>query len=444
MSKGDPMAIFTIRRVAAAALVSTITLGGLALLPAIGPLGSQIAGAQATTTLTVSATPNPAGLGANVTITADLEGGLTPSGDISWLLGTGPGCTGTVDSGDVYPTDNGVITLETTSTLAAGDYYVDAFFTSSDTNLNLDSGTGCPSSPTFTVLSVATTTLTLSVVPSTITYGDSVTYETMLSGGGTSPMEPVGSISAVGYRVNNCSSQTPAIDVGTNVDGNGAYDMGPLVPPAAGRYWGEAYFADTDGFNSSASSGSCDLLFTVKRAHLVITAPTVTTPFGTPPNLTPTPGDYSGFVNGDTSANLTTQPSCTTTATSTSPPGHYPVTCSGASDPNYIITYQPGVLTIVKASTSFTISDFLTHHGKDTTAVLGESGIPGNARGTVLFETGTGVACVIQLTGRPGEATTCFADFGSNVPFKITGIFFDEDGNYQSSDSTNTLMPHSF
>ncbi len=437
------MAIFKIRRVAAAALISTITLGGLALLPAVGPFGSKIAGAQATTTLTASATPNPAGLGATVTMTADLEGGVTPTGDISWDLYTATGCGGTLEaSGDAFPTDNGVITLNTISTLPAGDYYLDAFFTSYDLTTNLDSGTGCPSTPTFTVLSVATTTLTLSVVPSTITYGDSVTYDTNLSGGLASPMEPVGSISAVGYRINNCSSLTPAIDLGANVDGNGAYDMGPTVPPAAGRYWGEAYFADTDGFNSNASSGSCDLLFTVKRAHLVITAPTVTTPFGTPPNLTPTPGDYSGFVNGDTSANLTTQPVCTTTATPTSPPGSYPVTCSGASDPNYIITYAPGVLTIVKAPTSFTISDFLTHHGKDTTAVLGETGIPGNAVGTVFFETGTGVACVIQLTGRLGEPTTCFADFGSNVPFTIKGIFFDEDGNYQNADSTNTLMPH--
>jgi hypothetical protein len=178
---------------------------------------------------------------------------------------------------------------------------------------------------------------------------------------------------------------------------------------------------------------------TVTPAHLIVTAPSPTTTFGTIPTLTPT---YQGFVNGDTPASLSTPPTCVTSATTNSPPGVYPVHCSGAVDPDYTFTYLPGTLTIVKAPTTFTIADLLTRHGKDTTAVLGELGLPSNAVGTVLFETGSGLACAIQLTGRPGEATTCFADFGSNVPFTITGIFFDTDGRYLNSDSTNQLHPH--
>jgi hypothetical protein len=84
-----------------------------------------------------------------------------------------------------------------------------------------------------------------------------------------------------------------------------------------------------------------------KMPPLTITAPSATMTYGgTVPALTPT---YSGFVNGDTAASLTTAPTCTTTATSTSPVGTYPVTCSGAVDPNYSFTYVAGTLTIAIA-----------------------------------------------------------------------------------------------
>ena len=58
----------------------------------------------------------------------------------------------------------------------------------------------------------------------------------------------------------------------------------------------------------------------------------------------------SGFVNGDTSADLTIQPTVSTTATSSSPVGTYPITIAGATDPNYSITYVSGTLTITAAS----------------------------------------------------------------------------------------------
>ena len=47
------------------------------------------------------------------------------------------------------------------------------------------------------------------------------------------------------------------------------------------------------------------------------------------PTLT---ASYSGFVNGDNAANLTTPPNLSTTATSASPVGNYPITASGGVD----------------------------------------------------------------------------------------------------------------
>jgi hypothetical protein len=50
---------------------------------------------------------------------------------------------------------------------------------------------------------------------------------------------------------------------------------------------------------------------------------------------------YAGFVNGDSSGNLTTFPTITTTATAASGDAGSPygITASGAVDPNYTISY---------------------------------------------------------------------------------------------------------
>src|SRR5581483_11912812 len=61
---------------------------------------------------------------------------------------------------------------------------------------------------------------------------------------------------------------------------------------------------------------------TVGTATLTITANNMSKSYGSAnPTLTVS---YSGFVNGDTRASLTTKPKINTTATTTSPAGTYP------------------------------------------------------------------------------------------------------------------------
>ena len=55
---------------------------------------------------------------------------------------------------------------------------------------------------------------------------------------------------------------------------------------------------------------------TVGTAPLTITASSPPMTYGSVPTITPL---YSGFVNGDTASSLTTPPTCSTTATSSSP-----------------------------------------------------------------------------------------------------------------------------
>ena len=74
---------------------------------------------------------------------------------------------------------------------------------------------------------------------------------------------------------------------------------------------------------------------------------------------------YAGFKNGETSAVLTKQPTLTTTATSTSTPGTYEVTVSGAEAENYEISYVAGSLTITEADpVTVTAKNYTREYGE--------------------------------------------------------------------------------
>lgn len=59
---------------------------------------------------------------------------------------------------------------------------------------------------------------------------------------------------------------------------------------------------------------------------------------------------YTGFVLGETAANLLTPPVATTTADLNSAPGYYPITLGSATSNNYTITYTNGRLTVLPAN----------------------------------------------------------------------------------------------
>ncbi len=90
--------------------------------------------------------------------------------------------------------------------------------------------------------------------------------------------------------------------------------------------------------------------FVVAPALLSITASSPAMTYGgTVPAITPI---YSGFVNGDNATSLTTAPTCSTTASSSSPAGSYSSTCSGASGPDYTVSFVAGTVTVTAAPVS--------------------------------------------------------------------------------------------
>ena len=161
---------------------------------------------------------------------------------------------------------------------------------------------------------------------------------------------------------------------------------------------------DTD-YSISYVAGS----LTVTTAPLTITANNQTKAYGTAlPALT---ASYSGFVNGDTATNLSTQPTLTTTATASShvAGNPYSITASGAVDSDYTISYVSGSLTVTAAP--------LTITANDQTKVYGAA-LPTLTASYLGFVNGDTAA---SLSTQPTLTTT--ATTGSHVagsPYAIT------------------------
>jgi subtilisin-like proprotein convertase family protein len=97
---------------------------------------------------------------------------------------------------------------------------------------------------------------------------------------------------------------------------------------------------------------STNVTINVTPAPLTITANNASKVYGAAlPTFT---ASYSGFVNGDTAASLTTPVMLGTTATASSPVGAYTITGSGAVDANYTITEVNGTLNVTPAPLTIT------------------------------------------------------------------------------------------
>jgi len=118
----------------------------------------------------------------------------------------------------------------------------------------------------------------------------------------------------------------------------------PAAPTNAGAYPVTCGGAVDASYTIAYAAGT----LTINQVPLSVTAPSTTVLDGQPvPALVP---HYSGFVGSDSPASLTTAPTCTTTYNPGSfplpLPGPYPITCTGAVDGNYAISYVAGTLTV--------------------------------------------------------------------------------------------------
>jgi gliding motility-associated-like protein len=191
------------------------------------------------------------------------------------------------------------------------------------------------------------------------------------------------------------------------------------------------------GVNNNYTFNYVDGTLTVTPAALTVTADNQARDYGAAnPALTVT---YTGFVNGDTSASLTTLPTVVTTADVTSPVGTYPITASGAVDLNYTFNYVAGILTVIPLTdatlsnlivsegtltpvfapgttnytvevtntiTSITVTPFTNNTGA-TETINGVTVISGNASGAISLAVGSNVITTI-VTAQDGTTTETY------------------------------------
>lgn len=150
----------------------------------------------------------------------------------------------------------------------------------------------------------------------------------------------------VAYQLPETTTEGLALSWSSNNSSVATISDGKLLVNAAG----EATVTATQSGNSSYFAFSRTYSLTVAKAQLTITVNDCSRYIGEENSNFAV--NYAGFVNGDDETSLTVLPNITTTATSESPAGDYPVVASGAMADNYDIIYVDGTLTIVESPNS--------------------------------------------------------------------------------------------
>jgi hypothetical protein len=171
----------------------------------------------------------------------------------------------------------------------------------------------------------------------------------------------------------------------------------------------------------------------ITKATLTVTADNQTKILNAPnPTLTFV---ITGFKNGETASVLSTQPTCTTIATTTSPIGSYIINCSGAAAANYTFSYADGTLKVLYRFDGFLqpINDtaHTTYCGNPCVASIfkGGSAVP------VKFQLKDVNGKVVQSNTLPlwitpvqGGSTTAAIDESQYTDPPSTGTTYNWDG----------------
>ncbi len=205
------------------------------------------------------------------------------------------------------------------------------------------------------VPSQSTTTTTVSASVASPTYGQSETFTATVAGsdgGGT-----------VAFA--DGSSTLPGCGAVSLTPVGSTYQATCTTATLTAAHHSVAATYSGDG--ASAASTSSALAVTVAPAPLSVTASSSAVTYGTAP--APVTPSYSGFVGSDGPGVLTSAPTCSTTATSSSPAGTYPTQCSGAAAANYTISYAEGEVVVDPAPLSIAASSGTMTYGSDAPAI---------------------------------------------------------------------------
>jgi MBG domain (YGX type)/Bacterial Ig-like domain (group 3) len=283
-------------------------------------------------------------------------------------------------------------------------------------------------------LESVTNVLKSSSTNNTSTYGGNVTLTATLT---SAYKTPLGSVKFMDGNTQLAVTSLNASGVATfstTAFTAGSHSLSDVYTPATGS----GYLAGTPGA----------LTQTVKPAPLTITADSYSVAYG---QAVPSVGfTSSGWVNGEGTSSLTTQPSCSTTAAQGSDAGVYATACSGAADSNYTITYVNGTVTITPIGSGTALTSSSTNntstYGQSVTLTAKVTGSYGTPTGTVAFMNGSSTLKTISLSSGQAAYTTTGLPAGTDTLIaKYTPATNSKGGtNYTGSTSstvTQTVNP---
>lgn len=141
------------------------------------------------------------------------------------------------------------------------------------------------------------------------------------------------------------------------ITNSGTYSTSATNKSDVGTYTVTQSGAKAQNYTFEYESGT----LTVTKAPLTMTARDKTMTYGEPvPTLD---WDFAGLKNSESKPVWTTQPTITTTATSKSNVGTYPITISGGVAKNYDVIFKRGTMTVGKASLTATTKSTTREYG---------------------------------------------------------------------------------
>ncbi|MFT3743531.1 MAG: Ig-like domain repeat protein [Pyrinomonadaceae bacterium] len=187
-----------------------------------------------------------------------------------------------------------------------------------------------------------------------------------------------------------------------------------------------AQYSGNTNFNPSTGAATQ----TIDKVQLTVQASSATVTYGdAAPGITST---ITGFVLGETAANLTTQPSCSTTYTQGSAVSgsQYPASCSGAVSNNYSFNYLGGNVTVNKKALTVAADNKSRTYGTANPALTAT--LSGFVLGQNLATSG--------VTGTPTLSTTATATSPAGTyPITVT-LGTLQSGNYSFGTFTNGTL----
>ena len=356
----------------------------------------------AATAFTASATPSSVTFGTSSTLAeAGLPGGAT--GTVTFTSGAATLCIATLSTAS----------CTTSTSLAAGTYPITASY-SGDGNY---SGSTATTSLTVTM---AASSFTASATPSSVPYGASSTLA--VSG---LPGAATGMVTFKSGAATLCTASLPTASCSSS------------TTLAAGSYPITATYPG-DG-NYTGSTATTNLTVTKVATSFTASATPASVAFGVSSSLGETglPAGAGGtitFMSGATLLCIATLPTTSCATSTTLPAGSYPVTATYSGDGNHFGSTATTSLTVTKASTSFTASATPGSVVYGTTSTLAESGLQGNATGTVTFTSGATLLCTANLPTTNCATSTTLA--AGSYPATAT---YSGDGNHGGSTASTSL-----